>query len=842
MHPLILLLGVSLAAVSGAVALGHELLWTRRLVDLLGGSSEANTRVLSLFFLGLSLGAILAQRLLRTQANRMFLIGLAELFVGFSTLPVIFLSQLTDQLWPTLGWDGLIGIEGMAVKFLISLIVILPPSVAMGTTLPFLLAALFRHQESLGRQGIFIYAMNTAGGLFGLIAVVSLGLPGLGAFGTMCLLASINIGLGLLCLGLAGLPVFRERPLRSTQVRKPRSESQSQWRIPIFLAFLSGFGLLASEIIVLQTIMLVVPLSYHGPVAILASVVALLAIAAPVASTLSSKELPVVKRWTTRVLWLGGLAAVLSPIWYIVLVSSVHLGTASSVFWFSMKIVLLVLFSFGALFFAQGFLFPFTMILLEKECGDSVQDGAWCQLLAANGIGGLIGAEFAYRFLMPWFGVHVGLAIIGLLYLAVSTWIAGIWFPKAGWRAVSLAVGTVVTVMGVTQLPHMNPNLPFQILSQRIGADGLVAVIEGQGPGRAIVVSNQYILGSSSDRYTQARQAHLALLLHPDPRRVGFIGLATGITPGGAVQHTELEDIFVSEISKGVVGAARDYFQEYNGGVFQDPRARIVVEDGRTLVAASPESFDVLVGDLFLPWGAGASRLFSVEHFRSARQSLRDGGLFCQWLPMYQLTELQFERILVTFQQVFPTTYLLRNSASPLSPSVGLVGFREATLSWETVMQRTPLPSKESEIIDPCLLQWEIAAMHYLGIAKTRSEEHPPITLDNLWLEIDASRQQITGTTNEKYLSGAEWNRFLKNRLPEIVSIDTQSPAYAWQTQGLAILQWEWDLYEHLRINKPDGQSLVNSKKAILDNVPSSVRNSILKYPEAWSGSADLFR
>ena len=123
----------------------------------------------------------------------MRLLGLAELLIGFSTLPVIFLAQLTDQLWPALGWERLTGLEGMAIKFLISLIVILPPSIAMGTTLPFLLASLFRREATLGRQGIWIYAINTAGGLLGLVAVVSLALPNLGAYGSMCLLASINI-------------------------------------------------------------------------------------------------------------------------------------------------------------------------------------------------------------------------------------------------------------------------------------------------------------------------------------------------------------------------------------------------------------------------------------------------------------------------------------------------------------------------------------------------------------------------------------------------------------------------------------------------------------------------
>ena len=42
---------------TGAAALGHELLWTRRMMDLLGASAESSARVFECFFLGLCLGA-----------------------------------------------------------------------------------------------------------------------------------------------------------------------------------------------------------------------------------------------------------------------------------------------------------------------------------------------------------------------------------------------------------------------------------------------------------------------------------------------------------------------------------------------------------------------------------------------------------------------------------------------------------------------------------------------------------------------------------------------------------------------------------------------------------------
>jgi spermidine synthase len=66
-----------------------------------------------------------------------------------------------------------------------------------------------------------------------------------------------------------------------------------------------------------------------------------------------------------------------------------------------------------------------------------------------------------------------------------------------------------------------------------------------------------------------------------------------------------------------------------------------VVEDGRTYIASTSDRFDVISGDLFLPWAPGESRLYSIEHFQAVRRALKSDGIFCQWLAMNQLTRYQ---------------------------------------------------------------------------------------------------------------------------------------------------------------------------------------------------------
>jgi spermidine synthase len=55
---------------------------------------------------------------------------------------------------------------------------------------------------------------------------------------------------------------------------------------------------------------------------------------------------------------------------------------------------------------------------------------------------------------------------------------------------------------------------------------------------------------------------------------------------------------------------------------------------------------------------------------------LSPGGLFCQWLPLYQLTREEFEIIARTFLTAFPHVTLWRNDFYPNRPVLGLVGAR----------------------------------------------------------------------------------------------------------------------------------------------------------------------
>jgi spermidine synthase len=862
-------MGLALPLASGAAALMHEMLWTRRLIDLLGGSSESSTRVLSLFFLGLSLGAILAQAVLSRVRRPWMAVGVTELAIACLALPALFLPHLTDWLWPWIGREALAGIMGPTLKGLIAALVIMPPATAMGMTLPFFVAGLLASKGTLAREGVWVYALNTIGGLLGLIVASAALLPALGASGAMATAIGINVLAAAACFGMHRLSLrasSQDVPLAGQRSVEFGSEPERGWGplpgasvgLASLLALGSGVGLLAIEIITLQTVMLAVPLSFFAPQAILATVVGLLAVAAVAVGMVLGRSRKDACWWLPRTLVAAGAAAVISPAWYLTLATLINVESAASVWGFSCKVSLFVLLAFGPLFFLLGLTFPLAMVIYDRSAERDPKRWPW--LLAINGVGGLIGAELAYRVLLPGLGVHASLAAVGLGYVGLA--IATLPFLRQGHAPSLLSLGGVALILFalihgyIRKLPQINPYLQLEVLSERVGADGLVAVVQGERVGRGILVSNQYMLGSTSARYDQQRQAQLPLLLHPAPARVAFIGLATGMTPGAAVLDQAVEKIVVSEIAQSVIDAADLYFSAENHEITRHNQARIFREDGRTLVAASPRSFDALIGDLFLPWGSGASRLYSVEHFLAARESLLPGGLFCQWLPMHQLNERQFDLICSSFQRVFPTVYLFRNSADPFNPAIGLVGFRDGELDWNVVNARTTALRGRERIQDPAMLHWETVAMHYLGTLRPVPADSPVITLNNMRLEIDASGERVTGQPASKYLQGERWLGFLSDRLPQLVLPATTTPSEAsdatairqaearqYQRVGQQIVKWEWRQFlagQSTRQPHADPTTELITAE-IIQQIPPAVLDSIARYPHAWPGHPALF-
>ncbi|HSQ78398.1 MAG TPA: fused MFS/spermidine synthase, partial [Nitrospirota bacterium] len=122
------------------------------------------------------------------------------------------------------------------------------------------------------------------------------------------------------------------------------------------------------------------------------------------------------------------------------------------------------------------------------------------------------------------------------------------------------------------------------------------------------------------------------------------------------------------------LGVART-FGIYNHHVLDNPKLRIVFNDGRNFLMTTKEKFDVITADPIHPWFSGAGYLYSVEYFKLAAEHLNPGGIVCQWLPIYELTEENLKSVVRTLSENFPyiMVWLTHNDAELVGSNAPIV-------------------------------------------------------------------------------------------------------------------------------------------------------------------------
>jgi hypothetical protein len=292
-------------------------------------------------------------------------------------------------------------------------------------------------------------------------------------------------------------------------------------------------------------------------------------------------------------------------------------------------------------------------------------------------------------------------------------------------------------------LPQISLNPGERLATLEVGREGVVATVECAPGDWRILFNNSYTLGGSKARANQEREAHLPILLHGHARSIAILGVASGGTLAGATLHPELERIDAAELSPLVLKQAKEFFEPYSRTAFNDSRVHLHTEDARWMITTQEKTYDVVVGDLFLPWRTGEARLFSLEHFQAVRRALKSDGVFCQWLPLFQLTRAQYDAIARSFQEVFPDAMVVRGDFYTELPVIGLVGGRNlGNLNWKEIADGCTRLRLGGNVTDPLVRHAEGLAMMLVGELPT-PPKGPINTLANAWLEWDCGKNIV---------------------------------------------------------------------------------------------------
>jgi spermidine synthase len=667
--------------VSGATTLVYEISWTRQTGLLFGHTVLAGSVVLASLFLGLAIGYSVGGRL-SVSRNSLRWFGVCEIAAAAWAVCVpTLLSGLQSQA--IVQW---MSSENMAWQFAsrasIGMLLLLPATVALGATLPLMSQALARVSGHPTRSAAFGYALNTAGAMAGTLVCTYLLLVQVGVARSSYVAAGVGVLVGVVAIGVSRRQVVEvaggdrsEGRVEGSGTPKALAASATK-RVAIAIAAISGFATLALEILYTRLFSLV----FHNSTYTFGNVVAVFLLALAVGAALVAMLMRRVK--PDAILFWCGIAATVSCCLCLALfvnITRLQYFVSGETFVGHLLRGFILVFAYVMLpVTICGMIFPATWQVLARSHSTGRAVGT---LAMVNAVGAALGSLAASFVMLPTIGLWGGFLVVAALFLLMAAMSMLLEPTKPylmKWRSAAI-VSAGLCILGVgfasSSWSLLGRDRDEVFLTRRESAYGWIDVTRSKDSEAWYIRQNlHYRLGGTGAAATrERRQARLPMLLHPDPQHVLFLGMGTGVTAAGAIQHPETETIEIVELIADVTAAARELGHR-NDRVLEDDRVHVTTDDARHFLLGTNEKFDVIVSDLFVPWESETGYLYTHEHYAASAGRLEKGGLFCQWLPIYQMGEREFTMIADTFATVFPETTLWWGKMDPSKPIIGLVG------------------------------------------------------------------------------------------------------------------------------------------------------------------------
>ena len=673
---------------TGASALALEVAWSRTLSLSLGNSHQAVATVVASMMTGLCLGSLLASRALPRLSDLPRAYGLVEMGVGaYAALTPLIFRALPALLAPAY---ALPAAAFNSIRFLVVFLVLLPACSGMGATLPLVTAALSRMDPGeAGRVGGRLYGVNTLGAFLGTLAGGFLLLPSLGLLKTTLVGAATSLGVGSL-IWLLAAPPPKARPTPRQLAHPSTADGSAAWVLPLYAV--SGALAMVYEVTWTRVLAPIAGTSVYSFTLILAAILAGIGLGSLTLSTPRASRLDPGRGFVAGQIILS-VTAFLS-IWGLEFFPDLMLSAAARTVARPEAFLLWQFLLFGFIVLLPGVvlgaLFPFAASLLrrlEREAGAAVG-----RVYAWNTAGSIVGALAAGFFLVERLGSErtlvlacAGSATLGLAALPLAS---GRRFrPMAGTLAACLALAFPFLVpswdlyrmtSGITQvirnLRKETPKAPGGVFRALVRAPDARIDFHREGRTSTVTVVREWadrwlrVDGKTDasttpgDMLTQVLLGHLPFFFARQPGASCVIGYGSGVTSHAVLTHpVRLVDTI--EIERQVIEAS-PLFEQVNLRPLEDPRSRLILEDARTALLYRPQTYDVMVSEPSNPWMAGVNNLFTSEFYALVRKRLKPGGVFCQWIQSYELSNESLQTIVSTLAAAFPHTHLFASHLS----------------------------------------------------------------------------------------------------------------------------------------------------------------------------------
>jgi spermidine synthase len=681
-----------LTILTGFSGLAYEVTWEKYLAALVGSHSEATAAVLGIFLGGLAVGyalfgAVTRRVVIRAEASGrplrlLIAYGGVETAIGCyaSLFPVLFQgARLLSFSIP----HGTYGV-GFAVDVVLAALLIGPPTVLMGGTIPMLTQALSRSLDDATRTHALVYGFNTGGAFMGALATGFWLIPQLGLVGVMLTMGLVNIlaGAVFIAFGLR-LPVSAA----SASAADPGEEAKGvpSSRTEALAAFttaalLCGFAMMTIQTVLIRLGGLSFGSSQYTFSIVVAVFVLCIALGGFAVSALPRirPHLLVADLWALVVLLVLLYTQLQDAPYWIHVLRSLFGSDAASFYPYHFAAFGVVLLVIGIPVGLSGALLPLIFHHLRGEIGHLGTVAG--RLYSWNTVGSFLGALLGGYALLYWLDLHhvfrLALAALALAAVVVTVRVSIVGRP--GGAALLVAALTAIALLPAWSPYRLSSGLfrkPVALSKTYEGPDAFFAsVVAGtlpfydDDPTASIAVKERLAGDGSPIRsittngksdgsvvYDYLTTALLGLLpsLFAERAETAFvIGFGTGVTAGELSELRSMREVVVAEISPAVVRAA-PLFDYGNRNASKRTNIRVFRGDAIRTLERSERQFDVIVSEPSNPWVAGMDMFYSREFLETARDHIAPGGVHAQWLHRYETDDETIEMVLKTYVSVF---------------------------------------------------------------------------------------------------------------------------------------------------------------------------------------------
>ena len=167
-----------------------------------------------------------------------------------------------------------------------------------------------------------------------------------------------------------------------------------------------------------------------------------------------------------------------------------------------------------------------------------------------------------------------------------------------------------------------------------------VMIFENPIFGRILTLDGVIQVTQKDEPAYHEMMTHVPLLSHPDPKKVLIIGGGDGGIARECLKHPDLHVTMV-ELDPSVTEMCKAHMPSVSDGAFENPRLRLLFQDGCVFMKDAAETFDVILVDSTDPIGPGAV-LFTEEFYHDCFNRLTENGILVtqNGVPFLQSDEL----------------------------------------------------------------------------------------------------------------------------------------------------------------------------------------------------------